>query len=161
MWGNRIMGKWNKVRTFIVAMMMVGSIAGLFITWQGTAHAADYIGEGSGMPSDPYQISNAVEFNDVRNHLDASFILTANIDLGAYNSDEGWVPIGTNLLPFIGTMDGGTYKIMGLRINRPTAAYYQGLFGSLGATGKLSNMIVEVDITATDWIGGLVGTNFG
>ena len=50
---------------------------------------------GSGTEDDPYQIATADQLNNVRNHLDKHFILTANIDLLGTN----WDPIGNDSAP--------------------------------------------------------------
>ena len=50
-----------------------------------------------------------------------------------------WEPIGTSDVPYTGTFDGKGYTISGLYFNNPTS-YYVGLFGCIGANGKISNV---------------------
>lgn len=50
-----------------------------------------------------------------------------------------WTPIGTSDVPYTGTFDGKGYTISGLYFNNPTS-YYVGLFGCIGANGKISNV---------------------
>ena len=72
------------------------------------------------------------DLHDIRDNLNGSYILMNDLDgdspgYATYNSDEGWLPIGTADTPFTGTFDGGGYTISGLTINRNTPD--NGLFG--------------------------------
>ena len=64
----------------------------------------------------------------------STFVLTADIDLSAYSSGEGWIPIGGGYNGyenrFNGTFDGQGHKITSLYINK-TNKPCQGLFGSV------------------------------
>ena len=92
---------------------------------------------GSGTSEDPYQIESAAQLDAVRTNLTLHFRQTADIDLGMapWSESEGWVPVGTSAnAPFSGTLDGASYTIRNLTVNRPSTTY-QGLFGYLnGAT---------------------------
>jgi hypothetical protein len=83
-----------------------------------------FIGSGSGTSGDPYLVSTAAEFNDVRNDLTAYYKQTADISLSSYSN---WTAIGVfSTSPFSGTYDGDYHKITGLTIS--TSTQYYGLF---------------------------------
>jgi hypothetical protein len=79
------------------------------------------------------------------------------------NEGEGWHPIigaGGNP-PFTGTFNGQGYEIRDLFINLPGKGYV-GLFSVVGEGGRIENTgVVNVDVTSTAYIGGLVGLNKG
>lgn len=114
--------------------------------------------QGSGSAEDPYLITNATELDAVRFHLDKHYLQVSDIELGVapYNVGAGWHPIGTNEDRFIGTYDGGHFKIANLFINRPKQNHV-GLFGFIsGATIK--NLVIEdAIITGERLIGTLAG----
>ncbi|MBQ6810477.1 MAG: hypothetical protein IJO94_03630, partial [Firmicutes bacterium] len=65
---------------------------------------AEFAG-GSGTEDNPYLIADKYQLNNVRNHLDAHFKMTADIEFteadfaegGAfYNNGAGWKPIGVD-----------------------------------------------------------------
>lgn len=123
---------------------------------------------GSGTSSDPYIIMTAEQLNSIRDAVDKSFKLGADIDLTAflsasgagYNSGKGWMPIGSNPA-FTGTLDGNGHTITGLFISRP-GGNNQGLFGIVGAGGQLLNIALKnVDVTGGYIAGGLVASNKG
>ncbi len=78
---------------------------------------------GTGTVADPYQITTVAEFNNVRNFLDAHYILKNDLDFNIvpYNSGEGWVPIGTYHIQFKGSLDGNGKVIKNLFIDKPDA----------------------------------------
>lgn len=86
-----------KVLLSRVALM---AIVCLFI---GSSAFAQFAG-GSGTPADPYQIATAAQLDGIRNHLDAHFILTANIDLNGVR----FLPICDD---FSGSLDGNGFAI--------------------------------------------------
>ena len=101
------------------------------------------------------------DLHDIRDNLAGSYILMNDIDeespgYETYNSNEGWLPIGTTDTPFSGTFDGDGYTISGLSIYRTTA--YNGLFGDvLDATIKNVGIInANLDVSG-GWNGVLVG----
>ena len=112
--------------------------------------------------TEPYQISNAAELywfaglvngtlTGVKKNISANAILTADItvnegvldankDLVSGSDFIEWAPVGTSLDDaYTGTFDGKGYTISGLYFNNPTS-YYVGLFGCIGANGKISNV---------------------
>ena len=115
---------------------------------------------------------------DLDMRLDASYRLMTDIDASItqemnYDGDfdasagsttssgQGFLRIASSGFPFDGSFDGNGYMISNLTINQPTSREI-GLIGISGASSAISNVgLVNVDITAGDTIGGLVGYNDG
>lgn len=120
-------------------------------------------GGGLGIPGAPYYLLTADDLNMVRHDLDAVYEVAADIDLNVspYNTGTGWVPIGNGSAEFTGTFDGGypAYTISNLFINDPSISGNDGagLFGKT-LNAELRNVALEnVNVTADDTVGGLVG----
>ena len=138
--------------------------------------------EGDGAEN-PYQISNAAELYwfaglvngtlvGVKKDASANAILTKNIIVNEYVLDANkdllsgrdfipWTPIGTDWIAYTGTFDGQGHTISGLYFYNPDASYV-GLFGCIGANGKISN--VEVSDSYFQFGaqgGGVCGVNYG
>jgi hypothetical protein len=113
---------------------------------------------GDGTAENPFLIQTATQLDSVRNYPEQHFRLVADIDLNQapYNEGTGWIPIGSNSLPFRGHFDGGNHAIRNLMINRPETGF-QGLFGD--ANGALLDRIVldQVDIVGRSSTGGIAG----
>ncbi|MFO7619579.1 MAG: GLUG motif-containing protein [Thermoplasmata archaeon] len=76
-------------------------------------------------------------------------------------SGAGFLPVGTSATRFIGTLEGSGYKLSNIYIKRPTTDYF-GLFGYVGATGKVYNLTLEnAYVEGRAVVGGLVGYNYG
>ena len=107
-------------------------------------------------------ISNCTELQAIENDLTANYTLMNNIDCSDtinWNSGQGFIPIGNDGTNFEGSLDGQGYNITDLFINR-SASNYQGLFGY--STGKIQNVgLINVNVTGSYAIGGLVGQNNG
>ena len=81
------------------------------------------------------------------------FVLTASIDV------SGVVRSGPLIASFPGTFDGNGHTIQNLSIK---GIGYQGLFGRIEAGAEVRNLgVVNFDITATNYSGGLAGRNAG
>ena len=126
----------------------------------------DFLGDGSGSVEDPYLIATADQLDKMRDHLDKHFKQTVDIDLEGYN----WVPIGNRGDPsdgFSGTFNGNGKEIRNLNVKREHVGSYPesdglGLFGAI--SGELKNINlqnVRVVGTNSEYVGGLVGQNFG
>lgn len=118
---------------------------------------------GAGTEGNPYQVTTAAQLDSVRNFTGAHFIQTANIDLdiAAYNSGNGWIPIGDNSIKFSGSYDGDGYTISGLFIDRGTTDYI-GLFGTTSSSATLKNIgLLNIDVTGKYRVGAIAGTNDG
>ena len=142
------------------------------------------IPEGKGTVDEPYQISNRAElywFAGLVNgtlpdgggkNLSANAILTANIivNTGVLDANKNlvsksdlteWKPIGDRWSSYTGTFDGQGYTISGLYFNNPTSSYV-GLFGSIGANGKISNVgVLDSYFQFSALGGGVCGVNYG
>ncbi|MGE4334575.1 MAG: hypothetical protein AB7E55_01190 [Pigmentiphaga sp.] len=108
------------------------------------------------------EIRTLEELNNVRNDLEASYILMADIDASetaTWNGGAGWVPIGNSSNRFKGTFDGNGHKIFGLTVNRPRSDH-QGLFGyTSGAV--LKNITLEEPYVRGNWcVGALAGSGW-
>ncbi len=113
---------------------------------------------GDGSSGSPYQVATATHLNNVRNHLGASFVQTANIDLGVspYNTGSGFEPIGDSSTKFVGSFDGNGFTISNLYIDRNATGV--GLFGQVEAATITSVRLESVDIyNGGNNTGGIVG----
>lgn len=114
-------------------------------------NTTDFAG-GTGDVWNPYIITTATHLNNVRNDLNAYYVLGDNIvfaesdfaEGGAfYNGGNGWQPIGTYAAPFAGSFDGKGYSINGLKIASGVEGdTYIGLFGCVdgSATSTIKNV---------------------
>ena len=140
--------------------------------------------KGKGTVDEPYQISNRAELywfaglvngtlsDGGKENLSANAILTANIIVNTGVLDENknlvsksdlteWEPIGTRWSPYTGTFDGQGYTISGLYFNNPHSSYV-GLFGCIGANGKISNVgVLDSYFQFSALGGGVCGVNYG
>lgn len=125
---------------------------------------------GSGTPEDPYQITTAEEFDLIREDLEASYVLTSDIDLSSY---ENWIPIGNMTYEdvnmetgdmdmtkaFSGSLDGDGHTISGVTAATDQNMLAVGLFGCF--TGSMEDLTVEnVTVTGDETVmasGGIVG----
>ncbi len=106
--------------------------------------------------NNPFRISTAEEFNNIRNDLSGNYILTNDIDLSSYTN---WNPIGDDSNRFKGNLDGNNKKINGLEINRNEE--YVGLFSVLDDGSKISNLNVEGVVYGGNLSGIITGYNYG
>ena len=113
-----------------------------------------------------------VRFQRGGKNLSANAILTANIivNTGVLDANKNlvsksdlteWKPIGARWSSYTGTFDGQGYTISGLYFNNPTSSYV-GLFGSIGANGKISNVgVLDSYFQFSELGGGVCGVNYG
>lgn len=133
------------------------NIGSTYLGVQG-AYVPEFCG-GDGTEGDPYQICYWTQFNNVRDYLDASYILmndltAEDVDYDGLGND--WSPIGDGGNPFSGTFDGNNKIIYYLVINSPETNDI-GLFATL--TGTISYLgLSDVNITGASNVGSLVGT---
>jgi hypothetical protein len=130
-------------------------------------------GGGSGTPEDPYQIATAADLlllGDSPEDYDKHFILTADIDLdpnlpGRKVFDKAVIGSDANAVedyfqgtPFSGVFDGNGHTISHLTLK---GGSYVALFGR-NWLGTVTNLgLVDVNITGSSIVGGLVGQNSG
>ncbi len=110
-------------------------------------------------------VSNCVELQEIKNHLDADVVITQDIDCSDtknWNGGAGFEPIGHTAAFFTATFNGGNYTIYNLTIYRPSTSYV-GLFGyTERQNSKITNIGLEkMDITGAELVGGLVGNQRG
>ena len=122
---------------------------------------------GNGSSSSPYQIATASALQTLSKNVSSGttydnvyFVLTSDIDLSAIRSDFGWQPIGVyNGTGFAGTFDGAGHTVSGMYIKSPADGL--GLFGYLSG-GTVKDVILDgSDVTANNYVGGIVGYNNG
>ena len=99
-----------------------------------------FSGQGDGTSPNPYVITSVNQLNEIRNDLDASYILDNDLDLSMVE----WSPIGTEENPFTGRFNGNGHIISNLNIdmekdfdNIEDITIYVGMFG------YISNAIIE------------------
>lgn len=96
-------------------------------------------------------VSNAEQFNAIRNDLDAHYILTSDINLSGYST---WKPIGTTKKPFTGILDGDDHTITGMKItsfdlseeieSKGSTGYCgAALFGTVNSGGVIQNIAIQ------------------
>lgn len=116
---------------------------------------------GNGASDTPYRITDVYGLQGIGSAplLASNFTLANNIDASgtAAWGSQGWIAIGTNTSPFIGTFDGANFVINGLTIVA-SFANDQGLFGYVSG-GTIRNVgLTSVSITATNNnVGAIVG----
>lgn len=138
---------------------------------------------GDGSVENPYQISSREElywFAGLVNgtlpegggkKLSANAILTKNIIVNEYVLDANkdllrgrdfipWTPIGNDWIAYTGTFDGQGHTIRGLYFNNQASCV--GLFGQIGANGKISNVrVLDSYFEFAILGGGVCGANVG
>jgi uncharacterized repeat protein (TIGR02543 family) len=110
-----------------------------------------------------HRIYDAQDLDDIRLDLSSVYRLMNDVDISHLN----WVPIGTEKNPFIGSLDGNGYSIIGLTIDQPYQ--YTGLFGYVRGPGKITDLTLEnvdIEIAENDikfyvYVGGLIGYTDG
>lgn len=116
----------------------------------GYSEAATATPGGKGTADDPYIITTAQRLNEVREHLDAHYVLASDIDLSGYGD---WMPIGMNTTPFTGHFDGNGHTISGMKVVYSLGGE-GGLFGTIGSGGKVQNLVLSnVNISMPEAIG--------
>lgn len=110
-----------------------------------------YFASGNGYVTDPFQISNARELQNVEKiktniggqaYVTSDFKLTSNITLSG-----NWTPIPYAL---IGTFDGNSKTISNLTIDVSKAGGYYGLFEKIDSKGTVKNLnFTNVKITSS------------
>jgi hypothetical protein len=117
--------------------------------WDGVSIETNYHG-GAGSQQDPYQIFSAKEFvyflNQIRdgeNYDGVYFVLTSNINLGAFAVNATAL---TEETAFKGVLDGNSHKIFNFTVTASDNSY-NGLFGYVD--GTIKNIGFETSMTIT------------
>ncbi len=110
----------------------------------------------SGIVSAQSQISTCQELQDIENNPSSDYELINDIDCSdteSWNGGSGFEPIDN----FSGELDGNSYRITGLYIDRPSEDDV-GLFGS-SFTGEITNTrFIEADVVGDGFVGVVAGT---
>ena len=101
----------NKIKNKIATLVMC-AVVGIGTTFAETPFAG-----GTGTYNDPFLIETPAQLDSVRNHLDAHFALTSDLDMAGVE----FRPIGRNAegvgsVPFTGSLDGRDHIIRNLTI---------------------------------------------
>ncbi len=111
-----------------------------------------------------HEINTCQELQNIQNDLDENYYLASNIDCSIteqWNGRKGFKPIGDANNQFTGTLNGGTYKITDLYIDRPESNNI-GLFSALGEEATVKNTRLRyTDITGDQVVGTIAGVNKG
>lgn len=103
--------------------------------------------------------ANAILMNDITVN---EGVLDENKDLVSGSDFIEWTPVGSANNTYTGTFDGKGYTISGLYFDHPDADYYVGLFGWIGADGKISNVgVLDSYFQFGAQGGGVCGVNYG
>jgi len=113
---------------------------------------------GDGSASNPYQISNVSQLQNISSNLSAHYVLINDIDATStkeWNYGRGFEPLER----FYGSFDGRNHTIEGLFIKK-YSTYGTGLFTE--NSGIIKNLLLrDVNITGRWYVGGLMGRNSG
>lgn len=97
----------------------------------------------------------------MENNLTGNYRLANNIDCSStstWNAGDGFVPVGSLLGFFQGTLDGNGKVISNLTINTPDTLQPAGLFGVAGATSTIQDLyLANVNISGGQSVGALAG----
>ena len=173
-----------KSRWFFTMLLFVTTMIMPSMMWAQSITPTQPKGEGT--LEKPYQIGTAAELywfaglvngtlEGVEKNASADAILTtditvnngvldANKDLVSKSDFIEWTPIGTSRdNAYTGTFDGKGYTVSGLYFNNPIFSYsYVGLFGYIGANGKISNVgVLDSYFQFSELGGGVCGVNYG
>ena len=102
-----------------------------------------------------YELTRNLDFNS------ASSYRSGVVDTAFTTPGPGWNPIGNFSSSFNTTLEGNTYTIDHLFINRSTADYV-GLFRYAQSSSRIRNIgMSNVSVSGNDYVGGLVVSNYG
>jgi hypothetical protein len=119
---------------------------------------------GAGTADEPYLIGTADQMNAIGatpDDWDKHFQLQADIDLSTCTAGTFTIIGSSYTQPFRGTFDGAGHVIRNLVISDSAGRCF-GLFGTLGATGRVSNLeLAQARVHGNTYVGALVGYNAG
>ena len=158
---------WSKSLACLLCLALLAGMLPVAALAEDNPPANDEVSLADAATDTPIEIDSADELAKIGDDgypLNGSYVLTANINLGA-SAEPPWTAIGN----FTGTFDGAGYKISGLYLNAgnlgPTDQGL-GLFTSVGQGGTVKNLAVEGIIDCSERqlnlpIGGIAGRNDG
>jgi hypothetical protein len=120
---------------------------------------------GDGTTSNPYEVGSVDQLQCIEEQdLGANYVQVSDIDgsgTSMWNDGDGFDPIGDDNNRFTGAFDGMDHTVSGLYIDTGNTNDV-GLFGGVDSSTQLNNVSLKnVDINGDDFVGGLVGRNFG
>jgi hypothetical protein len=148
----------KKTPIIIVAILTISLTPYLCFAYSG----------GSGTTSDPYQIANVADWQQLMaasSDLDKAFLLTADIDLAGITV----TPIAPDTSPacyyqgpaFTGVFDGNNHIVRNITINL-SSSNYVGVFACVGSGGIIKNLNLDnAQVTGSSYVGCLIGYNGG
>ena len=147
----------------IIILIVYSLILSSWMDIPGVEAAGGTFGGGDGSSGNPYVIEDVWDLQNMSSNLSANYTLGNDIDASAtasWNSGAGFVPVGTNITPFTGSLDGRNHTISGLFIDRPTG-YYVGLFGYMEEGSWVKNIgLIDLNVTGFQCTGGLIGYSY-
>ena len=156
---------WSKSLACLLCLALLVGMLPVAALAEDNSSANGEVSLADAATDTPIEIDSADELAKIGDDgypLNGSYVLTANINLGA-SAEPPWTAIGN----FTGTFDGAGYKISGLYLNADNlgpADQGLGLFTMVGEGGTVENLTVEGVIDGTNagvGIGGIVGKNNG
>ncbi|MBB6637732.1 S-layer homology domain-containing protein [Cohnella thailandensis] len=99
------------------------------------------------------EVGTATELNNIRNDLDGNYRLTADIDMSSFGD---WEPIGDNIDPFIGKLDGNGHTISHLTIDKPNMNNV-GMFRNVKEAEIFNVHFADIQVSGGDYVGGIAG----
>ena len=150
---------------FAAAAMLVFGLAACGGGGDESNNSACVSGGSGASESAPYIICTAKDLADLADRVntgtedsDMYYQLGRNIDLSAYKSDKGWIPIGITYW-FTGNFDGNGKTVTNLFIDDDSSIDPAGLFGRIDDGGTVKNLGIEgADITGGSlYVGGVAG----
>lgn len=139
---------------------------------------------GDGSVENPYQITTPTQLSEIRNNLDAHYILMNNLDLQEFANNEvfspcatpdiqdlvdsftpilmstGWEPIGTQQNPFRGSLDGNNKTITNLTFARENYSF-NGIFSVIESAEIKDLNLTNSNISGGYATGCLIGLQKG
>ena len=154
----------------VLALVVIAVAAGAVQMLPGGSEnstAAVYTWEGAGTENEPYQINTVQDLanlaDDVNTigtpHTGEWFALMKDLDLSGteFDSDPGWIPIGSGSSAFYGNLNGNGNTISNLYIN-DTNSTYSGLFGYIYGSTIENLKLANVNINGGNNVGGVACT---
>ncbi|MCK5774395.1 MAG: hypothetical protein KAH57_11450, partial [Thermoplasmata archaeon] len=123
-----------------------------------TDNASASFAGGNGTISNPYQISNVTQLQNIDDNLTANYMLINDIDASDtknWNSGKGFDPIGNYNKKFIGFFNGNGHNISNLYIHRKSD-HHLGLFAHISHQGIVANLsLTDIDFSGQSSVGGI------